>query len=122
MVLEQLKTAGEVLKLGAVSTNERIRGLAPVTRADEVPATVDQLTPEWLTAVLADGTPGAVVRDFELGGGSDGTSSRRAITVHWNEAGLAAGLPRDVYSKSTPSLLNRLLVGVTGAACAEARV
>lgn len=120
MVLEQLKTAGEVLKLGAVSTNERIRGLAPVTRADEVPATVDQLTPEWLTAVLADGTPGAVVRDFELGGGSDGTSSRRAITVHWNEAGLAAGLPRDVYSKSTPSLLNRLLVGVTGAASAEA--
>ena len=105
MIPEQLKMAGEVLKLGAVSANERIRGLAPVTRADEVPATVDQLTAEWLTAVLTDGTPGAAVRDFALGGGSDGTSSRRAITVHWNDAGVAAGLPRDIYSKSTPSFL-----------------
>lgn len=120
MALEQLKMAGEMLRLGAVSADERLRGLAPVTRADQVPANVGQLTPEWLTAVLTDGTHGAVVEKFELGEGSDGTSSRRAITVYWNDAGLAAGLPRDVYSKSTPSLLNRLLVGITGAASAEA--
>src|SRR5215212_1058515 len=117
---EQLKMAAGVLGVIGATAGERVRGRKPVTRAHEVPATVDQLTPEWLTAVLTDGTYGAQVIGFELGSGSDGTSSRRAITVHWNAAGKNAGLPRDVYSKSTPSLLNRLLVGVTGAAGAEA--
>jgi len=117
---EQLKMAAGVLGVIGATAGERVRGRKPVTRTHEVPAAVDQLTPEWLTAVLTDGTYGAQVIGFELGSGSDGTSSRRAITVHWNAAGKNAGLPRDVYSKSTPSLLNRLLVGVTGAAGAEA--
>jgi len=120
LATEQVKMAGEVLRLGAVTACERLRGLEPVIRSHEVPANVGQLTPEWLTAVLTDGTHGAAVEGFELGEGSDGTSSRRAITVYWNEAGVEAGLPRDVYSKSTPSLLNRMLVGITGAASAEA--
>lgn len=120
MIVDQMKVAAQALWLTAVSADERIRGRDPVTRADQVPAAVEQLTAEWLTAVLTDGTPGATVNAFELGEGSAGTSTRRAITVHWNQAGVEAGLPRDVYSKSTPSLLNRLLVGVTGAAGAEA--
>jgi Ecdysteroid kinase-like family len=117
---EQLAMAASVIGVTAASVQERIGGRKPVTCAHEVPATVDQLTPEWLTAVLAKGSPGARVTGFELGSGSDGTSSRRAITVDWNSEGQAAGLPSDIYSKSTPSLLNRLLVGVTGAAGAEA--
>ncbi|MFR9806833.1 phosphotransferase family protein [Pseudonocardia sp. RS010] len=85
-----------------------------------VPATVAELTPEWLTGALCADVPGAEVTSFDLGGGSDGTASRRAITVAYNEAGQAAGLPTALYSKMTPTLLNRLLVGVTGAAGMEA--
>ncbi|UAK40471.1 aminoglycoside phosphotransferase family protein [Gordonia bronchialis] len=120
VVREQLAMASAVMRVAATSAGERIRGRSAVTRRDQVPASVDQLTTEWLTAVLATGHRAARVTGFRLGSGSDGTSSRRAITVDWNEAGISAGLPRAIYSKSTPSLLNRLLVGVTGAAGAEA--
>ncbi|WP_055476722.1 phosphotransferase [Gordonia sp. HS-NH1] len=117
---EQLAMASAVMRVAMTSAGERLHGREPVTTADEVPAGVDQLTPEWLSAVLGRAEPTARVTGLELGSGSDGTSSRRALTVEWNDAGVAAGLPTAIYSKSTPSLLNRLLVGVTGAAGAEA--
>lgn len=74
MIVDQMKVAAQALWLTAVSADERIRGRDPVTRADQVPAAVEQLTAEWLTAVLTDGTPGTTVNAFELGEGSAGTS------------------------------------------------
>lgn len=117
---EQLAMLGAVGRVGATRITERLRRLQPVTDPGQVPASVTQLTRHWLTAVLGTTTPGAQVIDFDLGAGSDGTSSRRAITLQWNHTGESAGLPTALYTKSTPTLLNRLLVGVTGAAGAEA--
>ncbi|MCW3041491.1 MAG: hypothetical protein JWM31_3396, partial [Solirubrobacterales bacterium] len=100
--------------------SERVRGRPPVTDPAAVPAAVSQLTEGWLTAALGCGVEGARVTSFSFGEGTDGTSSRRAIDVRWNEAGVAAGLPAAVYSKTSPGFVNRVLIGVTGAAAAEA--
>ncbi|WP_019875180.1 phosphotransferase family protein [Sporichthya polymorpha] len=117
-VRDQLTLTGSVLRVGATVAAERARGRGPVTAPDAVPARVEDLTPEWLTAALCRDRPGARVVGVELGGGSEGTSSRRALTVSYNEAG--TGLPTAVYTKSTPRFVSRVLVGVTGAAGAEA--
>lgn len=119
-VLDQLRFAGSIARVGAGVAAERVRPPGPVTRAGEVPARVEQLTPEWLTAALCGGHPGAAVTGYELGEGSTGTASRRALDVHYNSAGVDAGLPREVYTKSTPGFVNRVLIGITGAAGAEA--
>jgi len=117
---DQIDFFGSVMRVTGIKLGERVRPLRPVTDARVVPSRVEQLTTEWLTGALCAGHPGAAVTDFSLGDGSDGTSSRRGLTVTYNDPGTAAGLPTAVYTKSTPSLLNRLLIGVTGAAGAEA--
>jgi thiamine kinase-like enzyme len=117
-VRDQLTLTGSVLRVGATVGLERARGREPVSDPAVVPARVEDLTPEWLTAALCRDRPGARVTGVQLGGGSEGTSSRRALRMTYNDAG--AGLPTAVYAKSTPRFVSRVLVGVTGAAGAEA--
>lgn len=119
-LLDRLRFAGSIARVGAGVAAERVRPGGPVTRAGEVPARVGQLTPEWLTAALCGGHPGAAVTGFELGEGSTGTASRRALNVRYNAVGSREGLPTAVYTKSTPGFVNRVLIGITGAAGAEA--
>lgn len=117
---DQLRFAGSVARVGAGVLAERLRPPGPVRMLDQVPARVGQLTCVWLTEALCARVAGAAVVGFELGAGSDGTASRRALSVEYNAAGRTAGLPEAVYTKSTPRFTNRLLIGVTGAAGAEA--
>jgi hypothetical protein len=119
-VTARLDFAKAVARVAGTRLYERIRPPGVVTNSAVVPARVDELTAEWLTGALCFAHPGTQVTDFTLGAGSDGTTSRRAITVRYNPAGEAAGLPTAIFAKSTPSMLNRLLVGVTSAAGAEA--
>jgi len=118
--LQALSFAGSIARMGAVVASERARGRPPVTDPSVVPATIDQLTEAYLTTALARGVDGARVTAFAFGEGTDGTSSRRAIDVTWNDAGRTAGLPQAVYSKTSPGFVHRVLIGVTGAAAAEA--
>jgi len=115
---DQLTLSGSVARVGATVASERLRGRKPVTDPAAVPARVEDLTPEWLTSALCGERPGARVVGVQLEGGSEGTSSRRALTVTYNDVG--AGLPTALYSKSTPRFVSRALIGVTGAAGAEA--
>jgi hypothetical protein len=85
-----------------------------VTSRDEVPPSTAALSTEWLTAVLCHAAPGAVVERFEVHGGSDGTSSRRALTVTYNAAGRDAGLPTRLFVKSAASLQSRLMLVLGG--------
>lgn len=117
---EQADFIGSVLRVTGARLGERVRPRPPAVNGRVVPASVDELTPEWLTAALCRDHPAARVNGFTLGDGSHGTSTRRAITVTYDDEGQRAGLPTAVYSKSTPSLVNRLLIGVTGAAGMEA--
>lgn len=115
---DSLTLTGSVLRVGATVAAEKARRKNAPIAAAAVPARPEDLTPEWLTAVLCGDRPGARVTDVRLGEGSEGTSSRRALTVTYNEAG--AGLPTALYAKSTPRFVSRVLIGVTGAAGAEA--
>ncbi len=117
---DQLDFAGAVLRVGGTAVLDQVRRRPPVTDPAVVPAGVGELTTQWLTGALCRVHPGAAVLGFTLGDGSEGTSSRRALTVSYNDVGVAAGLPAAVYTKSTPGVVSRLLIGVTGAAGAEA--
>lgn len=119
-LLDPIAFAGAVLRVGATIAAEKARPRGPMTDPSGVPAGIGELTTQWLTAALCREVAGAAVTGFSFGEGSDGTSSRRAITVSYNAVGTDAGLPGAVYSKSTPGLVSRVLIGVTGAAGAEA--
>jgi hypothetical protein len=80
--------------------------------ADDVPWGVEAMTNEWLTAVLGRELRDARVVSFALGGGHEGSSVRRQLSVQWNAAGQAAGLPERFFTKATPTLLTRLSSGM----------
>lgn len=113
MVKQIGSLAGHVLK-------ERVRPRRPTDLA-EVPASPEHLTVEWLSAALCREHPGAAVTGFTLGGGSDGSTSRAALTVAYNEAGRAAALPVEVFTKATPKLTSRLITVPSGALFTEER-
>jgi hypothetical protein len=92
---------------------EKVRPVR-VHEAAQTPPNVAAITPQWLTAVLGADVPGAEVTSFDVVGGSDGTSSRRALRVHWNAAGAAAGLPDRLFTKSASSLGSRLFLVLGG--------
>jgi thiamine kinase-like enzyme len=102
---------------------ERARGRTLAT-ADQLPLSYEEITPSWLTAVLGGGdegaAPGAEVVSHRLGEPDEGTSSRRHIYLSWNDAGVRAGLPASVFSKSTMTLESRYLLGMNGGIAAEA--
>lgn len=97
------------VKVGLAVARERVRPVR-VTSLNEVPPNADALTAEWLSSVLCRDTQEARVVDFEVVGGSDGTSSRRALQVTYNEAGQREGLPTRLFMKSAASLQSRLML------------
>ncbi|MEJ7935277.1 hypothetical protein WG907_13565 [Sphingobium sp. AN558] len=92
----------------------------PVFAADDVPTSYKAITREWLAAVLCGNAPGAAVTDFRFDERDDGSSNRRRIFLHYNEAGQAAGLPATVFCKAAETLENRIVLGVSDTAQAEA--
>ena len=86
----------------------------------DVPTSPEALTVDWLTAHLCNRVPGARVERFEVTGRTDGTSSRRHLTIDYNADGRAAGLPERVFVKSTPTLLTRLVCGMNDLLASEA--
>lgn len=92
-----------------------------VTRADETPWSVAALTPAWWTAVMCAEHPGAEVLDFTQVGASSGTHQRHRFTLSYNEAGRDAQLPAAVFTKSLPTVMNRMIGGYNGTARAEGR-
>jgi Phosphotransferase enzyme family len=97
---------------------ERVRP-PRATEAAHVPPSSDALTAGYLTKVLCAHHPGARVLDFELGAPNDGTTSRRTLTVRYNDAGTEAGLPTALFTKSSPRFTSRLIVGLLGALDSE---
>lgn len=110
-------------EIGALRTRARIAAhvvwdalVDPPARAPtEVPWRAEAITPEWITAVMARGAPGAPALGVEVSGGHAGSSVRRQLRVRWNEAGVAAGLASEPFAKTTPTLLTRLSSGMAAA-------
>ncbi|MGU3500932.1 phosphotransferase [Mycobacterium sp. C31M] len=114
--LATIATAGQI---ATAIVRERLLPHAPITDPTVVPPSAEAITPEWLSAVLCGNVRGAKVVDVRVSGGDDGTSARRALTVVYNEAGSTAGLPTELFSKSTATIGSRMLLGVTGIAEGE---
>jgi hypothetical protein len=114
----KLELAGAAAAITGHWLRERATPSRPV-RPGDVPASPFALTREWLTDALCREHPDAQVVDFAVGGGSDGTSARRALTVGYNEAGQRAGLPTALYTKSAPTLQTRIFCGLNGLATIE---
>lgn len=109
------KAASRFLRIAGHVTAERVRPRRPAA-LPEVPGSVGQLTPAWLTSALCGDHPGAAVTDLEVGEQTEGTASRCPLRVEYNDAGRAAGLPTALFTKSTPHFRSRLL----GVAAGEA--
>jgi thiamine kinase-like enzyme len=96
------------------------RSGAKATQPTDIPVSYEAMTPEWLTHVLCRGHAGAKVVDFSLGEVDNGSSNRRRIFLTYNAAGQAAGLPASVFCKASHVLINRISLGLSGAARGEA--
>ncbi|EHB55509.1 aminoglycoside phosphotransferase [Mycolicibacterium rhodesiae JS60] len=105
-IATKLKTASQVGRIGAHVLYEQIRRPKPTSLA-EIPPSVEALTPEWLTAALCKGHPGAWVTGVSTTSGSDGSTTRRVLRIDYNDVGRAAGLPTSVFCKSTPRFTSR---------------
>ena len=81
----------------------------PVYDVADIPLSYESITPEWLTSALCASVPAANVESLELGPRDDGSSNRRRISIHYNEAGNSAGLPEKVFCKASHTLENRIV-------------
>ncbi len=94
----------------------------PMARTlDDVPGSPNAITPEWLTAAICSGTPGALVEKLDVELSSAGTHERHKLHVTYNEAGRQAGLPTSIFTKSMPSIVTRMVAGFNGHARIEGR-
>lgn len=112
-------STNRIAQITAAYEAERASHPGKVTRADQLPLAYEDITPEWLTAVLAAKAPGAQATALSLGPEDNGSASRRKIAVTWNQAGMDAGLPDRLFCKSTFELPNRIVLGVSGGAFGE---
>lgn len=92
----------------------------PVYEAHEVPSNYLAITQEWLTAVICQDDQDAQVTSFSFDARDDGSSNRRRIFLTYNPQGQAAGLPATVFCKAAETLENRIVLGVSDTARAEA--
>jgi Phosphotransferase enzyme family len=111
-------TALAALKISGRVAYERLA--RPKARLfDDVPCTPYAVTPEWLTAVLCNKTPGAIVTQVDVKAASAGTHERHQLKVSYNEEGRRAGLPVSIFTKSLPSIVTRMIGGFNGTARVE---
>jgi len=115
---ENMRLGFEQIKKSYAAEVERATG-RQLASPDELPLSHAEISPAWLTAVLAGDVAGAEVVSHRLGESDEGTSSRRHIYLEWNDAGRRAGLPASVFSKSTMTLESRYLLGMNGGIAAE---
>ncbi|GAA5129696.1 aminoglycoside phosphotransferase family protein [Haloechinothrix salitolerans] len=120
-VVDRVKAAGLAGRVAWHVARERVSTRAVAPDPAQVPPSAEAVTPEWLTEVLCSDVSGAKVLDVAVTGGDDGTSSRRALSVTYNETGHAAGLPESLFAKSTATLSSRLLLGLTEIVDGETR-
>lgn len=104
--------AAQASRVMAHRVAESVRPRRPAPPGS-VPIGVEDIDAAWLTAALCRSNPGAEVLDYRFEHSSDGTSARHALTVVYNEAGRSAGLPTELFTKTTPDLKTRLFTGLT---------
>jgi len=85
----------------------------------DIPTSYDAMTSEWLSHFLCADIAGAKVTDFHFGPADDGSTNRRQIFLAYNEVGQSARLPTSIFCKGSFDLMNRMNLGLCGAAHGE---
>lgn len=116
---EKVVVAGRALRVAGGVLSDRLLPAA-ARAADHVPGAVERITPEWLTAVLCRNHPGAVVLGSKITAGDSGSSTRRGLALELNHAAWIAGVPARLFTKSAPRFVQRMFLGLSGAAKGEA--
>ena len=98
-------------QLAKAMADEASLGAKALRLGDSVP-NVDALTCAWLTDVICRNTPSAEVMDFSVAAVSEGTHDRHRITLQYNPAGVAAGLPKTLFTKTLPTYKKRTMSGI----------
>ncbi len=106
------------LRVSSRRLGERLSRPRSVSASD-VPGSVAALTEDWWTSALGADVPGAALTSFRSVDSSFGTHARHRFELTWNDAGTRAELPRFVFTKSLPTLVNRMIGGYNGTARAE---
>ena len=101
MSVESLEAFGERIKLAYA---EEKRAAHPVTRLDELPFSYEQLTPQWLTALLCP--EGVTVTSFRAEEADDLGRGHARIWLSYSDP--AAGLPESVFCKDSHRLQLRM--------------
>lgn len=91
--------------------DKRVR---PIPRSiGDIPWSWEAITPDWITEALCSAIEGGRVLAVRAAGGSVGSSTRMGLELELNDAARAAGLPTRVFTKSTPIVMQRLLLGLS---------
>lgn len=109
----KVEAVGLAARVGMHVVREKLGPKIRPTGLDVVPPSAESVTNDWLTAALCRDVPGSKVIGIVPGRGDNGTSARRALTVVYNDAGTAAGLPTRLFTKSTATFASRVLLGLT---------
>lgn len=107
-----------ITRIGGHITKEAVVRPQAV-EATDVPVIGRELTADWLTAVLCAGQPGAAVQTFASETASTGTSTRWKLNVTYNDAGRVAGLPENLFAKTTADFKQRLTLDLAGILAGE---
>src|SRR3546814_6649992 len=62
-------------------------------RAEKIPTSLDDVTPEWLTHTLQHRYPDVVVKGFEQTGLKNSHTTKLRLRLDLNDAGREAGIP-----------------------------
>lgn len=86
------------------------------------PVKSSDVTADWLTRVIGGATRGAVALSATELDGHTGTTDRRRLAVEWNTAGKEAGLPSNLFIKSSSlTAKNRIMVAALDMAINEVK-
>jgi hypothetical protein len=99
-------------RFGAHIAWEKLTRYDPVDPV-HVPVSAAKISRQWLNALLCKDIPGAAIVEVRVAGGSDGTNTRRALSVRYNEAGTGANLPTELFVKSATALRTRMMNTLT---------
>ena len=86
------------------------------------PTKSSDVTADWLTRTLGCRAGNAVALWAGESNGTTGTTDRRQLVVEWDDIGKAAGLPSNLFVKSSPlTAKNRVMVAALDMAVNEAK-
>lgn len=69
-------------------------------RKGRLPRDLDQVTPQWLTGILANRYPGIVVNDMRVIELKNSHTTKLRVALDLNDVGKAAGIPQNVCLKA----------------------